>query len=327
MPGSSRNPRAEWRALRIPGAQFLDLDEVASAHTLGLKHMMPSPETFAKACEDFGVSPDSHVVIYDSHGIFSSPRALYMFRAFGHALSSILDGGLPAWIAYGCPTETGDPLPVESAAYPAPQLDTKVVKSYEQVVANSRFNPANEPLADLVLDARSKDRYLGTAPEPRAGLSSGHIPYAFSLPFTAFLDTRPMPSPPPATAQPLPAGSSIPALGAHPPDATPRDPIPDPPALTLESFPASLPKQYATLKPTTQILDVLRESLGPDFAGEVLEGKRGVTASCGSGMTAGVLWLGLQAIGATEVGIYDESWTGYAMRKESKITKGEEKRA
>lgn len=148
--------------------------------------------------------------------------------------------------------------------------------------------------------------YLGTAPEPRAGLSSGHIPYAFSLPFTAFLDMRPMPSPPPATAQPSPAGSPIPTLGAHPPDATQRDPIPDPPALTPESFPASLPKQYATLKPTTQILDVLRESLGPEFAGEVLEGKRGVTASCGSGMTAGVLWLGLQAIGATEVGIYDE---------------------
>ena len=35
---------------RIPGAQFLDLDEVASPNELGLKHMMPSPEQFKEAC-------------------------------------------------------------------------------------------------------------------------------------------------------------------------------------------------------------------------------------------------------------------------------------
>ena len=50
MPNSPRNAKAEYLAERIPGSQFLDLDEVASPHELGLKHMMPDSKTFAKAC-------------------------------------------------------------------------------------------------------------------------------------------------------------------------------------------------------------------------------------------------------------------------------------
>lgn len=71
--------------------------------------------------------------------------------------------------------------------------------------------------------------------------------------------------------------------------------------------------------------------------------------TCGSGMTAAVLWLGLSSVweaqqrAAPPLAIYDEvslsqvkentlflthpviqSWTGYAARQESKITKGEE---
>jgi thiosulfate/3-mercaptopyruvate sulfurtransferase len=50
MPNSPRKAREEFVKMHIPGAQYLDLDEVASEHELGLKHMMPSPEKFAQAC-------------------------------------------------------------------------------------------------------------------------------------------------------------------------------------------------------------------------------------------------------------------------------------
>ena len=50
MPNSPRNAKAEYLSKRIPGSQFLDLDEVASSHDLGLKHMMPDNKTFALAC-------------------------------------------------------------------------------------------------------------------------------------------------------------------------------------------------------------------------------------------------------------------------------------
>ena len=51
MPGSERKPAEEFKAKHLPGARYLSLDEVADkTHELQLKHMMPSPEDFAKAC-------------------------------------------------------------------------------------------------------------------------------------------------------------------------------------------------------------------------------------------------------------------------------------
>jgi thiosulfate/3-mercaptopyruvate sulfurtransferase len=35
-----------------------------------------------------------------------------------------------------------------------------------------------------VLDARSRERFTGEAPEPRPGIRGGHIPGSFNLPFT-----------------------------------------------------------------------------------------------------------------------------------------------
>lgn len=50
MPNSTRNARKEFATRRIPRAQYLDLDEVATPNELGLMHMMPSERIFANAC-------------------------------------------------------------------------------------------------------------------------------------------------------------------------------------------------------------------------------------------------------------------------------------
>jgi len=279
MPGSPRKPKEEFLKKRIQGARFLDLDEVASQHVLGLKHMMPSSEVFAKACECFGISPSSHVVIYDTHGVFSSPRALFMFRSFGHHRSSILNGGLPAWEAQECPVESGELQTAAKASYPPPKLDKGVIRDYEQMVSNATLSPAAEPAAEIVIDARSQGRFLGIDPEPRPGLSSGHIPHSLSLPFNTFLETH---------NEERPDGSTV---------------------------------AYTTLRPATGILESLQAALGPEYTKEVLSGKRSIITTCGSGMTAGILWLGLKTLGVENIGLYDESWTGYASRKESLIEK------
>ncbi|KAH9947643.1 Rhodanese-like protein [Amylocystis lapponica] len=280
MPNSPRKARAEFLRARIPGAQFFDLDEVASDHPLGLKHMMPTPKVFATACERLGISRNSHVVLYDTHGVFSSPRALFTFRAFGHRRSSILDGGLPAWRAHGGPVESGHPPRARQLRTVCPNSTHASLRRRSR---ERKVDPA-APIAEIVLDARSRGRYLGTDPEPRAGLSSGHIPHSFSLPFIAFLETQ-----------------------------TARAPAEE----------GAEPETYTTLRTSSALHDALRDAVGAENAAAIAAGERGVVASCGSGMTAGVLWLGLQALGVERVGVYDESWTGYAMREESDIEKGE----
>ncbi|KIY63678.1 Rhodanese-like protein [Cylindrobasidium torrendii FP15055 ss-10] len=271
MPNSPRDPKAEFLAKHLPGAQRLDLDEVASTHELGLKHMMPSGKVFADACEKWGISPNTHVVLYDTHGVFSSPRALFTFRSFGHANSTVLDGGLPAWLDSGFAVEDGEPVKPQKTDYPTPQLSPTAIKDYSAMVENS----ARESDADIVLDARSRSRFDGTDPEPRPGLSSGHMPNSFSLPFNAFLASR--------TAR---DGSS-----------------------------------YTVLKPVPEIREALANAVGEQRLEAILKGDAPVTTTCGSGMTAAILWLGLSLLKAERVSLYDESWTGYAMRASSVIQK------
>ncbi|CAA7264698.1 unnamed protein product [Cyclocybe aegerita] len=273
MPNSPRNANDEFLAKRISGSQRLDLDEVASPHELGVKHMMPDSQTFASACEKLGISPSTHVVLYDSHGIFSAPRALFMFRSFGHQNSSILNGGLPRWADEGLPVDTDAPKTPKTATYTLPQLNEQAIRSYGQIVANSQSDLSTNAAAELVLDARPKARYAGVDPEPRPGLASGHIPHAFSLTFNLFLQKH----------------------------------------KTKDG------QEYSTFLPPAEIREALDDAVGPAEAEKIIRGERSVVASCGSGMTAGVLWVGLQLLGVKQVAIYDESWTGYAMRPSSVI--------
>ena len=55
-----------------------------------------------------------------------------------------------------------------------------------------------------------------------------------------------------------------------------------------------------------KIVKSLVEVVGAKELELILKGERTVITSCGSGMTAGVLWLGLKLLGAKNVGLYDE---------------------
>jgi len=270
LPNSPRKPLLEFKSKHIPGAHFLDLNKVASPNKFGLSHAMPSARTFAVACESFGIQPDSHVVIYDTHGVFSSPRALFMFRAFGHQKSSILDGGLPRWEALGFETASNPPTGEKKSTYPTPVYDETAVRSYEQVVANSLLDLASNPAAELVVDARSRSRFRGTDP------AGGHIPRSFSLPYGEFLKTHK---------------------------------VPDSPVV------------YATFLSAPDLRQALENAIGDEQVQLVLTGKRPITTTCGSGITAAILWLGLKLLGAPNVALYDEAWAGYTRRPNSRIEK------
>ena len=166
--------RGRYLAEHIPGAVFFDIDEL-SDHATPLPHMLPAPEAFAESMATLGVGDGMQIVVYEQEGVFSAPRAWWMLRTFGVEQVFLLDGGLPAWIAGGLPTEAG-PVTRSPVKFHA-KLNADAVKDFAQL--QQAINQRGQ-----ILDARSSGRFTGAAPEPRPGLSSGHMPGAASVPFT-----------------------------------------------------------------------------------------------------------------------------------------------
>lgn len=254
LPGTNRDAMAEFVEARIPGAVFFDVDDIAAPESKapgGLPHMLPPAGLFAERMAALGIGNDSFVVCYDVHGLMSAARAWWMLRAFGHDGVAVLDGGLPAWKAEGRPLETGvatPPAPARFTPHPRPAL----VRSKAEVLAGT---------VGTVIDARARERFEGTAPEPRPGLRGGHIPGALNLPFGELLD--------PATKTLLPP-----------------------------------------------------EEIAARFAAAGLPESGPVTASCGSGITACVLALGLHRIGREDAAVYDGSWAEWGMPGDTPVETG-----
>ncbi|MGW2675227.1 sulfurtransferase [Streptomyces sp. NPDC001436] len=162
---------------RIPGARPFDLDGVLSDHTAPVPHTMPTAAAFQEALRGLGVGDDDAVVVYDAAGVYSSARAWWMLRAMGFGRAAVLDGGLPAWSGAGLPVESGP------AVYEGPRGSfTARPRPGLLVDAGTVARALTDPDA-AVLDARTRERFAGTAPEPRPGLRGGHMPGALNLPF------------------------------------------------------------------------------------------------------------------------------------------------
>lgn len=162
---------------RIPGARPFDLDGDLSEHDAPAPHTMPSAARFGEAIRDLGVDDTDTVVVYDGAGIYSSARAWWMLRAMGVDRVAVLDGGLPAWTAAGLPVEDTGP------AYDGPRGSFTARPRPGLLVDAEAVAAALADPAAAVLDARTRERFVGTAPEPRPGLRGGHMPGALNLPF------------------------------------------------------------------------------------------------------------------------------------------------
>ena len=177
MPGTERNPEREWREKRIPGARFFDFDNKIAAPDTELPHMLPSADLFSREVSKLGINQQDSIVVYDSQGLFTAPRAWWMFRAMGHTNVAVLEGGLPAWEQAGHPIESGKPEALKETDYHA-------LFQPEWLVDADTLNNRLQATDTVVLDARPAARFYGTVPEPREGVRSGHMPNAKNLPYS-----------------------------------------------------------------------------------------------------------------------------------------------
>jgi thiosulfate/3-mercaptopyruvate sulfurtransferase len=240
--------RAHYLENHIPGAVFFDIEEL-SDHATTLPHMLPTPEDFSRSMSALGIGDNNTIVIYEQQGVFSAPRAWWMLRTFGARHVYILEGGLRAWKASGLPIESGCVHRIPSGFHATLRQNAVVyLDQLKDQMANHQ----------QILDARSAARFNGTAPEPRPGLSSGHMPGATNIPFTELVED-------------------------------------------------------GRLKPA--------EKLREYFSAKNVNLQQPITTTCGSGVTAAVIALSLEVVGAPNVGLYDGSWAEYAQQPDSVIEK------
>src|SRR6202044_109592 len=147
--------------------------------------------------------------------------------------------GLQGWIAAGLPTEPGDVHRAPASFHATLKQDA--VRDFSQIHEMIREQ-------GQILDARSAGRFAGSLPEPRPGISSGHMPGAVSIPFTELVEE-------------------------------------------------------GRFRPAEELRQV--------FAAKGVDLKQPITTTCGSGVTAAVIALGLEVAGAKQASLYDGLWPAY----------------
>lgn len=172
MPSSGRSGRDEYLAAHIPGARFLDVDELSDKSS-PLPHMLPSAPDFGAAMERIGIGNSDRIIVYDNSPTRTAARGWFMLRHFGAQNVAILDGGFQKWTAEMRPVESGVP-PSRSASFEAKERDEIVTR--QQLLAGARLP---------WLDARGRARFEGSEADPRPGVAPGHAPGARNLPFGA----------------------------------------------------------------------------------------------------------------------------------------------
>jgi len=175
LPQAARDPRAEYAAAHIPRAIFFDIDDL-SDENIELPHMLAPAPKFASRMRKLGLGDGNLIVVYDSAGVYSAPRAWWMLRAMGHEEVVVLDGGLPKWQREKRPLEDLSATPF--ARHFTARPNHALIRDYRQMRANVELQKAQ------VIDARGIPRFRAIEPEPRAGVRGGHIPGSINIPYT-----------------------------------------------------------------------------------------------------------------------------------------------
>lgn len=246
LPADNRNPRSDYLAGHIPGAGFFDIAAIADRSS-PLPNTLAPEADFTLAVRRLGINAGDAIVVYDTAGLFSAARAWWNFRLAGVKSVRVLDGGFPAWLESGQPTEAGERTSAEGNF--VARYNLSLLRTFDEVLAIVKSAGAT------IVDARGASRFSGAIAETRTGLSSGHISGSANVHYASLLDER------------------------------------------------------GRFKPEAKLRSIFSEA-GVDLAKPII-------ASCGSGVTAGILALALAGLGRPDIPIYDGSWTEWGSRAES----------
>ena len=165
----------------LPNSLFFDIEGKFSDHTAKLPHTLVSEQVFEAEAQTLGIDQNSIVVLYDRWGIYSSPRAWWMFKVMGFDQVYILNGGVPAWKKSKFELTESYKQQHKSGDFKA-HFQKNLYADKEYILAHYKAPEVS------IFDARSKGRFIGLVAEPRKGLNGGHIPHSKNLPFEELLN-------------------------------------------------------------------------------------------------------------------------------------------
>ncbi|MES2829995.1 MAG: sulfurtransferase [Bacteroidota bacterium] len=163
----------------LKGALYADVNtDLANIgdFATGGRHPLPTKEQFSSFLQKFGVSKDSHVIVYDDKkGGNAAARLWWMLRAIGHEKVQVIDGGYQAAVGAGFPISNETENLKQAELYPIGDWKLQLADINEvEKVAKSKDH--------IIIDVRDANRYAGLT-EP-IDLIAGHIPGAINIPYT-----------------------------------------------------------------------------------------------------------------------------------------------
>jgi len=177
------NASENYQNEHLKDARFVDLNKdltTVEDPANGGRHPLPSLEKFSQVLSKIGISPSSHVIIYDDkNGSNAAARFWWMLRSINHEKVQVLNGGLQAAIKVG--------FPVSSALETIEPTEKYPISKWSLAQADmEEVEKARNKKENIVVDVRDKNRFDGLK-EP-LDLIAGHIPGAINVPFSENLN-------------------------------------------------------------------------------------------------------------------------------------------
>ena len=143
--------------------------------------LLPDVEGLQEPIRYLNISPEHHVVVYDDEGGAWAGRLIWNLHCLGFENTSLLNGGIHAWLAAGLPTtsQVEQFEPVSALV----QVDQAKIQQYRIEYAELLEKVQSSQVQ--LWDCRTEDEYTGLRLAARRG---GHIPNALHFEWSTALN-------------------------------------------------------------------------------------------------------------------------------------------
>ena len=159
-----------YEQLHIPHAIHLK-PNLLVRHEEQTSGLLPDEQGLQDLVEYLNISPEHHVVVYDDEGGAWAGRLIWNLHCIGFYNTSLINGGIHAWLGAGLPTSSDIEKPEKVANLFS--IDISNIERYR--IEYSDLLDQVQSQSVQVWDCRTADEYSGQRLAARRG---GHIPSA-----------------------------------------------------------------------------------------------------------------------------------------------------